>query len=90
MSKRHDSVIRLVLPAADGVTAPAGPIEELLGRSTDSYSLLSAHSQGRHTELTYGIRPRRGTTALEVLTAVGAMDTVADAELFDTKHQVEF
>jgi hypothetical protein len=90
MSKRHDSVIR-VIHVQDGEAGldPSG-LESALGGASESYSLLSAHSHGDRTEMTYGVRPKRGSNALSVLAAVSALPGIENAELFDTKHQVEF
>jgi hypothetical protein len=42
------------------------------------------------TEITYGVRPRRGVTPLSLLEAVNNEPAVENAELFDTRNQVEF
>jgi hypothetical protein len=65
-------------------------LEALLAKTSASYRLLSAHTRGDHTELTYGVRPRRDSTALTILEALNKEKGVEDAELFDAKHQVEF
>ena len=51
---------------------------------------LSAVGHGSRMELTYGIRPRRGSTNLSVLQSIREGAGVEHAELFDAKHQVEF
>jgi hypothetical protein len=90
LSKRHESVIRLVnARPADG-PMDTSAYEGVLSRMTESYSLLSAHTHGGRMEITYGIRPRRKTSPLAVLDALNNETDVENAELFDTKHQVEF
>jgi hypothetical protein len=90
MSKRHDSVIRVVHTRPDGEPLDTQALEATLSRVTESSTLLSAHTHGNRVEITYGVRPRRGSTPLRVLDAVAAEPGVENAELFDTKHQVEF
>lgn len=90
ISRKHESVIRLVLPAADGVPADLTELDATVGRIAESHTLLSATTHRRHTEVTYGVRPRRGTSALALLSELSQHPGVEDAELFDTKHQVEF
>jgi len=90
VSKRHDSVLRVTSAAGDGPALDAAAVESALGGVSESYSLLSANVQGGYTELTYGVRPRRGTTATALLQTVTALDGADNVELFDTKHQVEF
>lgn len=90
MSKRHDSVIRIVHARDDGDPFDTAALESAIGRVTESSTLLSAHTHGNRVEITYGVRPRRGATTLSVLDAVTAEPGVENAELFDTKHQVEF
>ena len=88
MSKRHDSVIRIVQGRGEQISTET--VEATLRRVADTHTLLSAHTHGDRMELTYGVRPRRGSSALAVLEAVVAEGGVENAELFDTKHQVEF
>src|SRR3954452_14238422 len=89
MSRRHESVLRVVVNHDTG--APdTGVLDTLLRQLTESQTLLSAHAQGSRTEITYGVRPRRGVTPLAVLDAVSQEPDIENAELFDTRHQVEF
>ena len=90
MSRRHESVLRVVVNHDSGAAPDMGALETLLGRLSESQTLLSAHAQGSRTEITYGVRPRRGVTPLAMLDAVSQEPAIENAELFDTRHQVEF
>ena len=91
MTSKHESVIRLMCKSGEGKSAAnVSDYEVLLGKVADSFRLLSAHTRGDHMELTYGVRPKKGKTSLEVLDAFRKEAGVEDAELFDAKHQVEF
>ncbi|MBV9869718.1 MAG: DUF4956 domain-containing protein [Frankiaceae bacterium] len=90
VSKRHDSVLRVTNYADDGTALDAATVETALRGVSDSFSLLSANVQGGQVELTYGVRPKRSTTATAVLQAITQLDGADNVELFDTKHQVEF
>ena len=91
MSKRHESVVRVVLSRSDEDSdVETAALDATLGRLSESVTVLSAHSRSGHVEVTYGIRPKRNVTAVALLGAVSASSGVEDAELFDTKHQVEF
>ena len=90
MSTRHESVIRIVRTSADDAEIDLASVEAALRGVTDAFTLLSASTHGQHAEITYGVRPRRGRSALDILAAVNAEGGVESAELFDTKHQVEF
>lgn len=89
LTSKHESIIRLMCKSTGGDIDTA-KYEATLSKMCDSFRLLSAHAHGDRMELTYGVRPRRGTTSLNVLEAVRKEDSVEDAELFDAKHQVEF
>jgi hypothetical protein len=91
MSKRHESVVRVVLSRPDdGTGVETTALDAAIGEVSESVTVLSAHSRSGHVEVTYGIRPKRKVTPVALLTAVTAAPGVEDAELFDTKHQVEF
>lgn len=90
VSTRHDSVLRIMKTRGNDQALDTTSLEATLGRMTESFSLLSAHIHGSQTEITYGVRPRRGVSPMAVLDAVSAESGVDNAELFDTKHQVEF
>jgi hypothetical protein len=86
----HESIVRLTVVHEEGVPIDAASIESVLEREADASHLLSAVGHGSRMELTYGIRPRRGSTNLAVLEALRIQPDVEHAELFDAKHQVEF
>ncbi len=86
----HESIIRLTVIQGEGTPVDTDPFDEVLKREADSSHLLSAVGHGSRMELTYGVRPRRGSTNLAVLGALQQDPSVEHAELFDAKHQVEF
>jgi uncharacterized membrane protein YhiD involved in acid resistance len=90
LTSEHESIIRLTCLARTGDAVQTEPFEAALARVAQSHHLLSAVGQDTRMELTYGIRPRRGSTSLAVMEALRAEPTVEHAELFDAKHQVEF
>ena len=90
MTNKHESVIRLMCKGGSGGAVNTASYEASLGKISDHYRLLSAHARGDRMELTYGVRPRKGSSSLTVLEAMRKEDGVEDAELFDAKHQVEF
>jgi len=90
MTQNHESVIRLMCTAKGQGTVNTASYEALLAKLADSSHLLNAHARGESMELTYGVRPRSGSTALTILEALRHEQGVEDAELFDAKHQVEF
>ncbi|MBU0459166.1 DUF4956 domain-containing protein [Patescibacteria group bacterium] len=90
MTSKHESIIRLMCKSGKGGSVNASAYEVVLSKVSDSYRLLSAHAHGERMELTYGVRPKRGSTSLMILEAMQKEDGVEDAELFDAKHQVEF
>jgi hypothetical protein len=90
MSKRHDAVLRVTSNSGDGTGLDAAAVEAVLRGVSESFSLLSANVEGGHTELTYGVRPKRSTTSTTVLQTIADLDGADNVELFDTKHQVEF
>jgi uncharacterized membrane protein YhiD involved in acid resistance len=90
LTSEHESIIRLTCTARAGEPVQTEPFEATLARTAQSHHLLSAVGQDTRMELTYGVRPRRGSTSLTVLEALRAEPTVEHAELFDAKHQVEF
>ncbi len=86
----HESIVRLTVVHDEGVRVDAAAYETVLDREAASSHLLSAVGHGSRMELTYGIRPKRGSTNLAVLEALRSDPAVEHAELFDAKHQVEF
>ncbi len=86
----HESIVRLTIVHGEGVPVDTVAFESVLEREADSSHLLSAVGHGSRMELTYGIRPKRGSTNLAVLQALQSQPDVEHAELFDAKHQVEF
>lgn len=86
----HESIIRLTVVQGEGVPVDTAVFESVLERTADSSHLLSAVGHGSRMELTYGVRPKRGSTNLAVLEALRTQQDVEHAELFDAKHQVEF
>jgi len=91
MSSKHESVFRLMCKEGEkGSVVNIAGYEAMLGKMADSFRLLSAHGRGDRMELSYGVRPRKGETAISILDALRKEDTVEDVELFDAKHQVEF
>ena len=91
MTSRHESVVRIMCKTdAKGSSVNVASYEALFGKLAESFRLLSAHARADRMELTYGIRPKRGKTPIEVLEALRKDESVEDAELFDAKHQVEF
>ncbi len=86
----HESIIRLTVVHAEGVPVETDAFESVLDAEAASSHLLSAVGHGSRMELTYGIRPKRGSTNLAVLNALQRDAAVEHAELFDAKHQVEF
>ena len=91
MSSKHESVFRLMCKEGEkGSVVNIAGYEAMLGKMADSFRLLSAHGRGDRMELSYGVRPRKGETAISILDALREEDTVEDVELFDAKHQVEF
>lgn len=90
LSYNHESIIRLTCLSGLDQPVDASSYETTLGRMADSYNLLSAVGHGTRMELTYGVRPQRGSSTLTILEALRQEPTVEHAELFDAKHQVEF
>lgn len=90
MTSKHESVIRLMCKGGSGGSVNTASYEATLGKVTDHFRLLSAHARGDRMELTYGVRPRKGSTSVTILESMRKEDGVEDAELFDAKHQVEF
>ncbi len=90
MTSRHETVVRLMCKGDKDSAVNTAQYENILGKLADTYRLLSAHAHGDRMELTYGVRPRKGTTSIAVLEALRKEKGVEDAELFDAKHQVEF
>lgn len=90
MTQNHESIIRLMCKGEKKGAVATSNYEALLAKLSDSFRLLNAHARGDHMELTYGVRPRRGSTALSILEAIRHEQGIEDAELFDAKHQVEF
>ncbi len=86
----HETIIRLTCVAQGGEPVDTGAFEAVLHHGAESSHLLSAIGQGSRMELTYGVRPRRGTTTLAILEELRQQSSVEHAELFDAKHQVEF
>lgn len=86
----HESIIRLTVIQDEGMPVDAAPYEEVLAREASSSHLLSAVGHGSRMELTFGVRPKRGSTNLAVLQALQQGPAIEHAELFDAKHQVEF
>ena len=86
MTSKHESVIRLMCKGGGNTTS----YEALFSKLCDASRLLSAHAHGDRLELSYGIRPKNGSTSLAVLEALRKEPGVEHAELFDAKHQVEF
>lgn len=86
----HESIIRLTVIHDEGVAVDTGVYEAVLAGEAASSHLLSAVGHGSRMELTYGIRPKKGSTNLAVLNALQNDPAVEHAELFDAKHQVEF
>lgn len=90
LTSNHESIIRLTCVSHNGDAVGAERYEYVLEELAASSHLLSAVSHGSRMELTYGIRPGRGTTHLSILEALRRQPSVEHAELFDAKHQVEF
>ncbi len=90
LTANHESIIRLNCIGPDSGPVDAEGYEAILRRTTDSWHLLSAVGHGNRMELTYGVRPKRNSSTLEVLGQLRGQPAVEHAELFDTKHQVEF
>lgn len=91
MSSKHESVIRLLCQLGDeGSGQTIANVEAQLGKLTENYRMLSAHARGDRMELSYGVRPKGGTSAAELLDALRKEKGIENAELFDAKHQVEF
>jgi uncharacterized protein DUF4956 len=90
LSYNHESIIRLTVVHDEGIAVETGVFERVLAETADSSHLLSAVGHGSRMELTYGIRPKRGSTNLAVLESLRSDPNVEHAELFDAKHQVEF
>ena len=86
----HEAIVRLTVVHTEGVPVDTAVFETVLEREADSSHLLSAVGHGSRMELTYGVRPKRGSTNLAVLEALRTQPDVEHAELFDAKHQVEF
>jgi hypothetical protein len=86
----HESIIRLTVIQGEDEPVDTAVFESILGREAESSHLLSAVGHGSRMELTYGVRPKRGSTNLAVLNALQQGASVEHAELFDAKHQVEF
>lgn len=90
LAKRHESIVRVVAGVEEGATFDSAATEATLARLTESFTLLSAHTHGSRVEATYGVRPKRGTSAFSILEGLRSEAGIENAELFDTKHQVEF
>jgi hypothetical protein len=91
LASTHESIIRLTCRSADeGQPVDADAYEQILDRLAQSSHLLSAVGHGTRMELTYGVRPKRGGSNLDILMALREQRDIEHAELFDTKHQVEF
>jgi hypothetical protein len=90
LATRHESVVRLITSPQEDDSLDTAALEHVLRDLTDTFTLLSAHVHGTRTEVSYGIRPKRGTSPLAVVERLSHEPGVENAELFDTKHQVEF
>ncbi len=90
LSYSHETVIRLTCASREGEPLDTQSFEAVLDHKAESSHLLSAIGQGSRMELTYGVRPRRGTSTLQILEELRQQAAVEHAELFDAKHQVEF
>jgi len=90
LTNNHESIIRITCVSQNGNPVQTSLYERALDEKSDSSHLLSAVGHGNRMELTYGIRPRRGTSPLSVLEVMRRLPTVEHAEMFDAKHQVEF
>ncbi|MEP7060627.1 MAG: DUF4956 domain-containing protein [Actinomycetota bacterium] len=86
----HESIVRLTVIHDEGVAVDTAVYESVLATEASSSHLLSAVGHGSRMELTYGIRPKKGSTNLAVMNALQSDPAVEHAELFDAKHQVEF
>jgi uncharacterized membrane protein YhiD involved in acid resistance len=86
----HETIIRLMCVSQDGEPLDTDAFDSILRNTAESSHLLSAVGQGTRMELTYGVRPRRGNTNLQILHELRQQPAVEHAELFDAKHQVEF
>jgi uncharacterized membrane protein YhiD involved in acid resistance len=90
LTSSHESIIRLTLRGSPDAPFDTAAVEQALEGTASSSHLLSAVGHGERMELTYGIRPKRGGSNLDVLMALRQESGVEHAELFDAKHQVEF
>ena len=90
LTSSNESIVRVTVSDPANGSVDTSELEALLQRSAGSIHLLSAVGHGSRMELTYGIRPRRGSTNLSVLQSIREGAGVEHAELFDAKHQVEF
>ena len=90
LTQDHESIIRLTCVSSNGHPVQASVYDSVLDQKVQTSHLLSAVGHGNRIELTYGIRPRRGSSALSVLEALRNLPSVEHAEMFDSKHQVEF
>jgi uncharacterized membrane protein YhiD involved in acid resistance len=86
---RHESVIRLVCKESNTSTLTAS-CEALLEKMTDAYHLLSARSHSGRLELSYGVRPKRGSTTASLIEEFQKEKEIEHVEIFDAKHQLEF
>ena len=90
LTSSNESIVRVTVSDPANASVDTAELEALLQRSAGSIHLLSAVGHGSRMELTYGIRPKRGSTNLSVLQSIREGAGVEHAELFDAKHQVEF
>jgi hypothetical protein len=90
LATRHESIIRVITPPGEEERLDTGALEAVLRRVAESFTLLSAHAHGTRMEISYGVRPRRGQSALSILEALRGEPGVENVEIFDAKHQVEF
>lgn len=90
MTYSHEVIIRLICITSPDAPADTRTIETTLDQQSSSYSLLSAVGHESRIELTYGAKPRRGEGSLTMLESLRRLEQVEHAELFGTKHQVEF
>jgi len=90
LTSSNESIVRLTLVQSGEEPVDTSAVEGTLERTASSSHLLSAVGHGARMELTYGIRPKKGNSNLDVMLALRGEEGVEHAELFDAKHQVEF
>lgn len=84
-----ETILRVTVAGGDAAV-DARDLESQIQGASGTAHLLSAVSHGDRMELTYGVRPGRHRSPVEVLDAARRIPGVEHAELFDAKHQVEF